>query len=129
MPQVQQNEESGLNWFAKNLKTIQQIAVSLIFIGGLSYATIDWLGNHFITKAEAGGYALKSNVMSIDHTLAKTQIMVLDNELYNARKAGIAQEDKEYLRTLHKRTFELKIKLKIIDAKIDDYIIPKYLQE
>ena len=122
-------EETKLSWYAKNLKAIQQIAVSLLFIGGLGYTTIDWLGTHFVTKLEAGNYALKSNVGEISHRLSKTQIIVLDNELYNARKLGIEQEDKEYLRTLHKRIFLLKIEIKLIDAKEKDYVIPKYLQE
>ena len=120
---------SKISWFASNLKSIQQIAVSIMFIGGLGYASIDWLGNHFITKLEASNYALKSNVMKIDHDLAKTQIFVLENELYNARREGIQQEDKQYLRTLHKRIFVLKIKLKMIQAKEEDYRTPIYLRE
>jgi len=116
-------------WLANNLADIQKIAMAIVFIAGLSYAAIDFLGDHFVTKAEAKEYALKKNVSDIDHTLAKVQSIVISNELYNARKAGIQPEDKSYLRSLDKRKFELQLKLKIIDGTIKDYKTPLYLKE
>ncbi len=116
-------------WLAKNLEDIQKITMAVIFIAGLGYGGLTFLGKHFVTKAEAADYALKENVKTIDHNLAKTQSIVLGNELYNARKLGIQPEDKTYLRSIDKRVFMLKIKLKIIDSKEKDYKTPKYLKE
>ena len=121
-------ENEKLSWFAENLNAIKQISMSILFIAGLGYMTIDWLGTKFITKAEAMNYALKNNVIQIDESLARTQLIVYQNELYNARKEGINEDDKDYYRSVAKKIFELKIKLKMIDAKINDYQNPRYLK-
>lgn len=127
--EVEPELETKISWFAKNLDNLSKIVVSVLIIASLGYTSLDWLGEHFVTKAEAADYALKKNVSVMDHDLAKTQIIVLSNELYNAKKAGIEQDDKTYLRTLDKRKFMLQIKLKILDAKEEDYKIPAYLKE
>lgn len=127
MPEETQ-ETSQIGWLAKNLDDIKKIAMSIIFIGGLGYATVDWLGTKFVTKLDARDYALKTNVKVIDTDLAKTQVFVLQNELSNARKVGIVPEEKSYLRTIDKQIFDLKIKLNIYKAKSSDYQTPKYLQ-
>lgn len=121
-------ENEKLNWFADNLNAVKQIAMSILFIAGLGYMTIDWLGTKFITKIEAKTYALKQNVVQIDESLARTQLIVYQNELYNARKEGISDDDKDYYRSVAKKIFELKIKLKMIDASLDDYEKPGYLK-
>lgn len=122
-------ENEKISWMADNLKAIQQIAVSLIFIGGLGYATVDWLSTKFITKLEAQTYALKNNVIELDRTLAEVQFRVLQQELFQARQEGInTLDDKIYYRGIDKRLFLLKIKLRIIDAKESDYLIPNYLK-
>lgn len=121
--------ETKLSWLTKNMQDIQKLTIAIIFIGGLGYTTIDWLSTKFITKLEASNYALKSNVQELDDELARTQIFVLQNELYIARKQGIMQDDKSYLRTLDKRIFVLKIKLRMIQVLESDYVIPKYLRE
>ena len=121
-------DNNKISWIAENLEDIKKITMSIIFIAGLGYATIDWLSTKFVTKLEAMQYALKKNVNRIDDDLAKTQLLVYQNELMNARKMGIHEEDKDYYRAIHKRIFLLKIKLKMIDAKPEDYRLPKYLQ-
>jgi len=119
----------NISWLADNLEDIKKITMSIIFIAGLGYAAIDWLSTKFVTKAEATQYALKANINKINDDLAKTQLIVYQNELFNARKNGIEEEDKDYYRSIHKRIFLLKIKLKMIDAKESDYRIPKFLIE
>lgn len=121
-------EETKISWFAQNLEDIKKIAMSIIFIGGLGYATIDWLSTKFITKAEAANFATFQQVQELDTNLAQTQLIVLQNELANARRVGIKEEDKPYLRSLDKQIFLLKIKLHIINAKPEDYIVPNYLK-
>ena len=121
-------KENKISWMASNLEDIKKIAMSIIFIAGLGYATIDWLSTKFVTKLEAANYALKKNVHKLSTDLAKTQLIVLQNELANARRVGIEEDDKPYLRSLDKRIFLLKIKLGIIDAKPEDYRIPSYLK-
>jgi len=115
-------------WLADNLDDIKKIAMSIIFIAGLGYMTLDWLSGKFVTKLDADDYALKKNVSKIDRNLAKVQIFVLQNELTNARKLGIEPEDKAYLQTVDKQIFKLKIKLDIYNAKESDYKTPSYLK-
>ena len=91
------------------------------------------LNTTFISKLEASNYALKQNVDKIDSSLARTQLIVyqneLYNELYNARKVGITAEDKDYYRSVDRKIFLLKIKLKMIEAKPEHYIVPHYLKD
>ena len=91
--------------------------------------TVDWLSTKFITKLEANNYALKQNVSKLDESLARTQLIVYQNELYNARRVGITTEDKDYYRSVDRKVFLLKIKLKMIEAKAEHYIIPTYLKD
>jgi len=126
---AKENKESKINWLADNLNAIKQIAMSILFIAGLGYMTIDWLGTKFISKLEASNYALKQNVDKLDNSLARTQLIVYQNELYNARRVGITSEDKDYYRSVDRKVFMLKIKLKMIEAKPQHYIIPAYLKD
>jgi hypothetical protein len=122
-------KETKISWLAENLEDIKKISMSIVFIAGLSYAGVDWLSTKFITKLEASNYALKQNVNKLDTSLARTQLIVYQNELYNARKLGISEQDKDYYRSVDRKIFELKIKLKMIEAKIEHYSVPKYLKD
>ncbi len=125
MPNTLEMPKSKLDWLANNLDDIKKITMSIIFIGGLGYATVDWLSTKFITKLEASNYALKQNVQQIDQSLAKTQLIVYQNDLYNARKLGLSSDNIDYYRSIDKRIFMLKIKLQMIEATEKDYI-PKF---
>lgn len=126
---MSQNKETKISWMAKNLDDIKKITMSLIFLGSLGYMTVDWLSTKFITKLEASNYALKQNVLKIDSSLARTQLIVYQNELLNARRLGIKQEEKDYYRSVDRKIFELKIKLRMIEAKPSHYITPNYLKD
>ncbi len=99
--------------------------MSIIVIGGLGYATVDWLSTKFITKLETSNYALKQNVQQIDQALARTQLIVYQNELYNARKLDLSSDNIDYYRSINKRIYLLKIMIKMIEADEKDYI-PKF---
>lgn len=120
---------SKLSWLATNMNDIMKLPIAITFLGTMVYTSIDWLSTKFVTRLEASNYALKQNLSEVNDQLARTQIFVLQNELYNARKQGIKDADKAYLRTLDKRIFDLKIRLNLFQAKPSDYIIPKYLKE
>jgi hypothetical protein len=122
-------QKGSLSWLAKNMDDIKKLAMSIIFIVGLLYTGADYATSKFVTRLEASNYALKENVARIDMDMARTQITVLQNELFNAKKARIDPEDKVYYRSLDKRVFMLKIKLRLLDAKEADYVIPSWLQE
>lgn len=126
--QDKSQDSSNISWLARNLEDIKKITMSIIFIAGLGYATVDWLSTKFVTKLEAKQYAKFTQVQKLDINLAQTQLIVLQNELANARRVGIKEEDKPYLRSLDKQIFLLKIKLHIINAKPEDYIVPNYLK-
>ena len=121
--------KATLSWMAKNMDDIKKLAMSIIFIVGLIYTGSDYIASKFVTRLEASNYALKENVARIDMDMARTQVTVLQNELFNAKKAGIDPEDKVYYRSLDKRVFMLKIKLKLLEAKEADYVIPGWLKE
>jgi len=122
------SKDSKIGWIATRMDDIKKIAMSIIFVGGLGYAAIDVVEDKFITRLEASNYALKANVSKLDFELARMQIVVLQNELFNARRVGIVEDDKPYYRSLSKRLFLLKIKLAILDASKEDYIVPAWLR-
>jgi len=103
--------------------------MSIIFITGLVYTGGDFIANKFVTKAEASNYALKSNVAKMNMEMTRMQVIVLQNELFNARRVSMVADDRVYYRTLDKRLFLLKIKMGILDAVESDYIVPTWLQE
>jgi len=119
--------DTKFSWLADNLEDIKKIAMSIIFIVGTAYAGLDYVASKFVTKAEAANYALKANVFLMSRDLAKTQLIVTQNELFNAKKAGIEDEDAAYYRSLDKRAFKLKVKLGILEATESDYRVPKWL--
>ncbi len=122
-------KEGSFNWIATRMDDIRKLAISIIFIVGTGYAGLDYIGSKFVTQLEASNYALKSNVARMDLDLTRMQITVLQKELFYARKVGIVPEDKVYYRTVDKRLFLLKIKMRILDAVESDYIVPTWLQE
>lgn len=121
--------KGALAWLSKSLDDIKKLAMSILFLVGLVYTGGDYIASKFVTKLEAGNYALKSNVAQLEVDMARTQVTVLQNELFNAKRTGIEAEDKPYFRSLAKRVFMLKIKLGILDAVEADYMTPTWLKE
>ena len=122
-------KNGSFKWVTDRIEDIQKIAMSIIFVVGLGYTGIDYVSNKFITRVEAANYALQANVAKIDQELAGIQVVILQNELFNAKKIGIPQDEKRYYRTVDKRLFKLKIKMSILRADESDYAVPLWLQE
>jgi len=116
-------------WIATRMDDIKKFAMSIIFVVSLVYTGGSFITDHFVTKVEASNYALKSNVAEMDLTLTRMQVVVLQNETFNAKRGGIVAEEKAYYRSIDKRLFLLKIKMGILDATEGDYLVPTWLKE